>query len=201
MTLLLCFFVLLMTFSTFEKTTYMRLIGAFEVHAEDSLFDELQIKNTLVEPVLTPANAAEQGSRTPMEEQHERTKQVKDYELVTDMDAYKDRRVSYLPCGELFYGRGNRLTPEGKKRLRLIAAFAELVPCRIVIGERRPFGGDSRDQALGLARSASVMEGIMAGGGLGEERFSISLRGSAPQQSRQAEAVMEVVLLNDKVMW
>ena len=202
MTLLLCFFVMLLTFSTFEKDQYVRLIGAFDVHAEESLFDELEIRNSLVSPARTPIDAAEKGSHTPLEQKQERTDRPKDYEPITDMDAYKSRHALYLRSDELFYGQGNRLTPGGKRRLKLIATFAELVPCRIIIGERRPRSDDSYDRGLGLARSVAVMECLTQAGGaaLTPDRFGISPPAMAPQDSAGAGPVVEVVLLNDRMI-
>ncbi|MHC4561690.1 MAG: flagellar motor protein MotB [Planctomycetota bacterium] len=199
MTLLLCFFVMLLTFSTFEREEYVRLIGAFDVHAEESLFDEMEIRNSLIDPARTPIDAAEKGSHTPLERKQKRTDRPKDYEPVTDMDAYKTHRALYLRSDELFYGQGKRLTPAGTQRLKLIATFAELVPCRIIIRERRPRNDDSYGRGLGLARSVAVMECLTetGGGALTPDRFGISPRAMAAQDSAEDEPVIEVFLWND----
>jgi len=202
MTLLLCFFVLLLAFSTFDELSLQRLGAAFDTDRRATIFKDEKSKEQVTESPQTPTEDIKQGTRVTDNVYPNRDLAPKSREVIIGDDAYKDRRVVHLSSSMLFNGRGVELTIDGKKRLALIAEFLEVMPCRVIIGESRPPSavGPGYVPNIGLKRSWAVMDYLTNQADIDPKRFSVSADGSAFSQ-RSYQPTMEIVMLSRRIRW
>lgn len=194
MTLLLCFFVLLLTFSSFEEIKFEQLAGAFRTTANDSIDKNTRLdKESIIELPDRPNNTPF-GSDQPTPRDPDNFTPRPPIQIL-DVDVYRDRTVFYLPSDRLFWGQGTAMTPTGEAYLREISVFMGMVGSRIIIAESH--GGDQG--ALGIRRASVAMEYFIRAGRLQRPRFSIAAEVSASRNRFGGKAFLEVTLLNRKV--
>ena len=160
MTLLLCFFVMLLTFSSFDEVELQRLAGAFpSATSNDSVFPApREAKDSSVTPPERVVDVTEEGSETPTQIDRLATELPGRLPTVLDNDALKDRKVFYIPSQWLFFGKGSVLTAEGRAYLTTIAELMRMMPSRVVIvesgppSEGHPAGEARLDRALAVMR-------------------------------------------------
>lgn len=202
MTLLLCFFVMLLSYSTFDELSLQRLAAAFETEQRPTIFRDRKPAEQMAEPPEIPTEHIQQGTRIRDDVYPDRDLPPKSRDVIVADEAYKDRRVVHLSSSMLFSGRGVELTIDGKKRLALIAEFLEVMPCRVIIGESRPPSavGPGYVPNIGLKRSWAVMDYLTSHAEIDPKRFSVSADGAA--FSRQsARPMMEIVMLSRRIRW
>jgi hypothetical protein len=107
--------------------------------------------------------------------------------------AYQDRRTLRIPSSRLFWAEGSLLTPDGKQRLNLIAAYLKLLPGQVVVAENNPQGRVSSDRAM--ARAWAVAEYCQAGSGLPREQFGVALPEPDAGGGMDGEPVIEVTMM------
>ncbi|KPK86755.1 MAG: hypothetical protein AMJ81_00380 [Phycisphaerae bacterium SM23_33] len=200
MTLLLCFFVILMTFSSFDDAALSRLAGSFDYRAVDSPTDiKRTIKDSVVPPRPRQMDRTQVGSEQPAEELLKSIKNPRKPLNIAFTDAYRDKKLFHIASGSLFWGNGSSFVQSGRDRLRMIASFMTLVPCQVVIAEIP--GAEESEAALdrGLERAWSVMDYFTVQAALPAKRFHISAtHGQAPERFA-GQAVMEITLLAGSV--
>ncbi len=202
MTLLLCFFVLLLAYSTFDEFSLQRLAAAFETEQRPTIFKDERSVAQMVEPRETPTEHIEQGTRVRDDVYPDRDLPPKSRNVIVADEAYKDRRVVRLSSSMLFNGRGVELTVDGKERLALIAEFLEVMPCRVIIGESRPPSaiGPGYVPNIGLKRSWAVMDYLTNQVEIDPKRFSVSADG-AVFSGQSSQPMMEIVMLSRRIRW
>ncbi len=203
MTLLLCFFVMLMSFSSFDKAAKDRVAGAFRYPPRSELGEhERTIEDSLVRARPQRIDHTKEGSEMPTDDPFKDIKNPRRPEDILDADAYRDKQVLFIPSSRLFWAQGISFAPRGRDRLRLIASFARVLPCQLIVGEV-PTLAEARmapDAATerGLNRAWAVMQ-FLVRQGVAESRFHLSA-GQSPVPARFArEPVMEITLLADRV--
>jgi len=206
MTLLLCFFVLLLTFSSFDEESLKRFGGAFDYdHHESAIFEGQSVRDSMIEPIDHIADQAREGSETPTDmfvERDDGRRSSSKLRWIADSDAYRDRKVIHIPCNRLFRGRGRNLTGRGRRYLSMIAGFMKKLSCRVVISESSGRHGVSRSFALrraGLDRAWSVMAYLTEKEGLAKDRFNVSATSLAKGEDLRRGDVVELVLLARKI--
>jgi len=193
MTLLLCFFVLLVTFSSFEPVELSKLLGSFRYNTFESIFPG---QKTPLESMVLPQhgfNVTKEGSERPTDFPPQLVKNPKLHRPVVNLDAYKDLKVFNLKSEKLFWAKGSRLTDEGRGHLQDVAAFIRLVPCQVIIGECGPLADLSTDRRAGTERAWSIREFFTETEGLEGDRFHITARPTltgAPAGGRMVEIAM-----------
>ncbi len=191
MTLLLCFFVMLLTFSAFDENRLSHFFGSLKLMDHSSVFppDEDLIRS-VVPTSPHVVDRTPEGSDTPTDQFLKVLQSPQRSESLADTGAFRDRRVFYLPADELFWARGSGLTPSGREKLSLIAEMMKLIPSRVVVREIGDDGRARTDQA-GLERSQAVV-GFLAGKDVSRELLYISASGAdAPSRA----GLVEVSLL------
>ena len=203
MTLLLCFFVLLLTFSSFDEEAMKRFGGMFDYDLSASIIqDRNKLRDSAVEPQVHMMDRAREGSEKPTEEYLNdpgQPEQPPESNWIADRDAYRDRKIIHVPSERLFVSGGMVLTADGRKCLSEISRFMKMLPCRVVISEssagfRGP--GQAHWKRVGLSRAWEVMAHLTGQEGLAQERFNIS---ASHQVTPKAGAVVELVLLAGKI--
>ncbi|MBL7188344.1 MAG: hypothetical protein ISS70_18620 [Phycisphaerae bacterium] len=202
MTLLLTFFVLLLSFSSFDdkifrdlKIIYARAFTNIRVvrrRDRDAILDMPPIRY-IVE--------LDKGSEKPTSV---RGLQENLMSETPPVDLHRGMAF-LLSSKELFWGKGIVFSPEGRRTMDLVASFLKKVPSRIVISENGPADGLSSPH-FGLARAWAVMEYLTTKQDLDKERFSISQasgldRGNAEPGSMRSdsERTVEVVFLERSI--
>ncbi len=198
MTLLLTFFVLLLTFSSFDDKIYRQF--------EDTLFEDLpqiylQVRRSKAsflnpeEPLILAE--LEEGSEKPTLEGKSKINMV----MEKEPKEFSDKRIFYGDSEKIFWAEGTSLSKEGKITLALMGIFLRRVEGRVVVSENGFDDGD-RAERLGLARALTVVEYLTEQAGLDEGRFSISAVSTMDSSTRvqqKGTRALEIVILERSV--
>jgi chemotaxis protein MotB len=190
MTLLLTFFVLLLSFAGFGEKTLNGLgmsfanalpsIGQRDRSEEDSMWKNEQVKHR---EKLTKGTE----TRTLIEEDSGnfmREKKALDF---------RNLKVFTVPSDTVFWGTGSALTKTGYEILDAFVSFLQSAPNRVVISENGP---DSR--SLGLSRSWAVLDYMTKNDNLAESTFSISAAKTTKSPST-TQRMLEITLLEREI--
>ena len=204
MTLLLCFFVLLLTFSSFDEESLRRFGGAF---AADMLHAGIQEKPKLQDSLVESPDVSDRhasGSETASKQEENANEHDSPVSCwVPEQDAYCDRKIVHIPSSRLFR-QGGDLSEQGRNTLGVMAEFLAEMPCRVVISESGPrWGGTAVRRRVALGRAWAVMNHLTkskadGGRGLEKDQFSISISQQAPVAAGRAGSVVEIVMLTGR---
>lgn len=209
MTLLLTFFVLLLSFSSFDDKVFHRLKIIFCDALPVASPQEKPSKDALLEMMhVMPTEELDKGSEHPT-----LAKELEGY-LKEDKEPvdFHNRKVFLKPSKEVFWGKGTAISYQGRKTLASMAALLKEIPSRIVISENGR-NSEQDNKQLGLQRAWAVMEYLTTKQGLDKKWFSItatstlaeihpqkSSRGSlSEQENNQAQRILEIVLLERSI--
>jgi chemotaxis protein MotB len=198
MTLLLTFFVLLLTFSSFDERVFKKLrviyCDAFPtIHSrirasKESLLEIEQLR--YVEDIDKGSEKAtlENGSEGALIETH--------------TNDYKKHKVFLIRSDEVFWGKGTAMSQQGRETLSAFARFIKDSPENVVISENDL---QQNDLELSMARAWAVIEYLTKKEGLDIDRFSISAESTIGQtafelftlneQDNRPQRLLEIVLL------
>jgi chemotaxis protein MotB len=198
MTLLLTFFVLLLTFSSFDERVFKKLrviyCDAFPtIHSrkrasKESLLEIEQLR--YVEDIDKGSEKAtyEDGTEGALIERY--------------TNDYKKHKVFLIRSDKVFWGKGTAMSQQGREILSTFARFIKDMPENIVISENNL---QQNDPELSMARDWAVIEYLTKKEGLDINRFSISAGSTVGQtafelssldeQDNQPQRLIEIVLL------
>jgi len=207
MTLLLCFFVLLLTFSSFDEESLRRFGGAF---ISDQLRPGIEVKPRHNDSLVEPTEGIDRsmtGAEFPNDNTHRPAdRETPESHWLPEQDAYRDRKIIHIPSSRLFV-RGSDLSDRGRNTLNVVAEFLAEMPCRVIVSEstRRwtTKGGTVIGRRAGLNRAWAVVAHLTgtrrpAGPPLARERFSISTFQQARPVSASRGPVVEIVMLSGR---
>ena len=201
MTLLLTFFVLLLSFSSFDDKDFRKLKEFFckslpginnpDEKGKDAFILTRQILHT---------EEVDAGSEKPtlVKGLEDRLKQE------TEPVDFRRWRVFLISSKRIFWGKGAVLSSEGREIMTTMASFLEKVPGRVVISENEPQhllveDNNAGSQYFGLPRAWAVVEYLTTRQNLNKNWFSISAASIMPQESYGSdvpdERIVEIVLL------
>jgi flagellar motor protein MotB len=191
MTLLLTFFVLLLSFSTFGKKTLPKLGTSFaqclpsialtDIAEQDSLWYNKSTKHK---------EKLEKGSET----HTNADKSSSNYMSEKKPLDFRNLKVFSAKSSKVFLGNGSAFSKEGLEMLDALATFLSAAPSRVIISEN----GQGAQHQPGLERTLSVVEYLSKKKGVRKERFSISAR--TTMRSRQTdERILEITLLERNI--
>jgi chemotaxis protein MotB len=205
MTLLLTFFVLLLSFSSFDEKIFRKLQIIFmeSMPAVDK-------KGEKVKEAFLPTNQIEETPE--LEEGSEKPTLTKGYKDRSKKDTepadFRRRKVFLTPSEEVFWGKGTIVSSEGRRALAKMATFLEKMPGRVVVSENGPQSKDSIGQ-IGLTRAWEVVDYLTTKHNLNKERFSISSESTIARESlgssesvrsdSLSERTVEIVLLERSI--
>lgn len=205
MTLLLTFFVLLLSFSSFDN----RIFRSLKVGYSTALTTVSPIRKSdrdafLYIPPIRHIAELRKGSEKPTSEQELQDgllKETKIINLTTGM-------AFLISSKKVFWAKGNALSPEGRRIMDIMALFLRGSPSRVVISEN----GQTNNQAseyFGLPRALAVLEYLTKERKLNSNRFSISVEGTLAKKSvgnrrlsqapSETERTVEIVLLQRSI--
>jgi chemotaxis protein MotB len=196
MTLLLTFFVMLLSFSSFDPKDLTDVLEGFEQATQASPFaNKRPPREAYLPDNESLIDRTEHGSETPTFERLAPTTSPPAPQDPLSSDAYRDRRVLHIPSDLVFWGRGTALKPEAAEVLGQVARFLRLVPCRVAV---REIPGPRLTPEASLRRAVTVMRHFTETEGLPAERFVVSAAGPAPEKAPR-EAVLRIDMLNREV--
>jgi chemotaxis protein MotB len=170
MTLLLTFFVLLLSFSSFDKEVFdeFKTMLAGGLPSVNLASKYSKDASSLIERMRSRQHV-EQGSDRPTREQGKQA----GVETETKAVDFHRHKVFLISSEKIFWGKGTTISPAGHRVLATLALFLTEVQGRLVVSENLP-GSDNSDNELGLSRAWAVMEILTGKHGLDKGRFSIS---------------------------
>jgi chemotaxis protein MotB len=191
MTLLLTFFVLLLSFCGFDENVFTGLSTSFEKAL----------------PSIWPANTTQQDSMWKNEHVRNMEKANKGTETRTDATDsstnfmrekkpldFRNLKVFSVRSDSFFWGNGTAISGAGLEVLDAFAIFLRSFPSRVVISENGPGG----NRQMGLARAWSVLEYMTKKKGIKKEMFSITTSNMMRQNNR-TERMLDITLLDRNV--
>jgi len=152
MTLLLTFFVLLITFASFEDATLSALGRAFQQALPAVTESKDKDKESLYEDERArESEKIEQGTETPPLIRSQQSGRPHAEQKPLD---FKNLKVFSVDSARFFWGQGVALSQEGRMVLDALATFLHSEPSRVVISENSPTGPDDQ----GLQRAWAVVQ-------------------------------------------
>jgi len=201
MTLLLTFFVLLLSFSSFDEAVYWKLKIIYSTALSAIMPTKLSNREALNRQIeLKVAQEIEKGSEKPTLDEGLKNTLLKE-QGPAELDI---GRVILTPSSKLFWGKGRAISTGGRDWLALLALFLANVRNRVVISEYGPVT-DNDSEAYGLPRAWAVCEHLAAVHGLDPARLSISASSALPNRGEtnlvgaSSGRTVEILLLDRSV--
>lgn len=166
MTLLLTFFVLLLSFSSFDDRVFRNL----KVVYSDAFTSISPVRRSDRDSVIDMTRVTymielDKGSEKPT-----LAKGLNDGLLKkTDSVSIHGGAAFLISSKKVFWGKGTAFSTEGRRTMNLLASFLKSVPSRIVISENGPVG-DQGSAYFGLPRAWAIMEYLTSKQDLDTER-------------------------------
>ena len=187
MTLLLTFFVLLLSFCGFNDEVFIGIgnsfgnalssIGSHKKYEEDSMWRNQQVEH---KEKLTKGTEV----RTLTEED---TGNFMKEDKPLD---FRNLKVFTVPSTIAFWGSGSVITKTGREILDAFVIFLKSTPNRVVISENGP----DAERTLGLSRAWAVLEYMTTKKGLDKNAFSITASSTIRNPSK-VQRMLEITLL------
>jgi len=193
MTLLLTFFVLLLSFSSFDDKIFFKLRPYFIKQMPKVNRENLKSKNSLTEPTdFSRKKKPENGSESPTDPRNEKSGSMEE----TFNDDFSKHKVFTTASENFFWGTGKVLTSQGRDILSDIAEFLSMRLEKVVISENSV----NTEDKMELQRSWEIVE-FLVSKGTKRERLSITSNTTLKQQERmkQSGRMVEIALLGQKV--
>lgn len=186
MTLLLTFFVLILSFSSFRPKTLGSLASSF-AHAMPAVGLSFTSEKESVHKNQQTENLEKinEGSETRTVTDKSTTNFMKEKKPLD----FKNLKVFTVPSNRVFLGNGAVLSKEGKELCEKFVKFLRKMPSRIVISENG--GGYNKD--IGLTRALAILDAMTRGTGVSRSRFNItssSLMPDTPGDERYVEITL-----------
>jgi outer membrane protein OmpA-like peptidoglycan-associated protein len=190
MSLLMAFFVMLSTFSSFGPAEAQKLRKAMMAALAPNFYGGWYSfqPRTAAGPQAIAAGQSEKGSERPTLEETQGKGLLAD----TQSEDFRTRKVFVIESNKVFWGAGATLSRDGRDFLDTLAAFAAKVPGRIVIAENGP-GSDSE---IAYNRALRTLT-YLASRGVSKDRCCIGTRGTLPRQSADTERTLEIAILDE----
>ncbi|MFB0524966.1 MAG: flagellar motor protein MotB [Phycisphaerae bacterium] len=218
MTLLLTFFVLLLSFSSFDEEIFQKLKVIFADALPAVSQPDKQNKDAfLATQQIQHTEDISEGSEKPTSETGKQDHLKQESEPID----FRSRKVFVISSEKIFWGKGTAISLQGREVLATIASFLKQIPSRVVISEcpanseAQIANRDERraisDSQIGLHRAWAVVEYLVKKQHLDKNWFSISAASTVDarysildtrQESRndnQESRTLEIVLLERSI--
>ena len=205
MTLLLTFFVLLLSFSSFDERIFRKLKMIFS-GPSPSVSQSVQRNRDAFLPAMqiNYEEELDKGSEKPTLARGAEDNLKEEIET----DDFRNRKVFLVPSERIFWGKGAVISRQGGKILAIMASFLKEAPNRVVISEN-VWRIDGTSERSSLPRAWAVMEYLTTIQGLDQNQFSISAASTVTQEivrtdestpsGTQAKRMLEIVLLERSI--
>jgi chemotaxis protein MotB len=203
MNLLLTFFVLLVTFTSFDTKVLNKMETVFRQNFPTFMSQTNKEPKDAIIPttLLVSVERYEKGSETPTLTNGPESNSKKE----TPHNELRNGKVFLIPSKSIFLGKGTVISPQGKNFFSTMALFLKEVSGRVVISEH---GSDTTDNNLGFDRAWAAVDYLTKNLGLNKNKFSISAASIQPENSfnnsvnekeNETERTLEIVLLERSI--
>ncbi len=205
MTLLLTFFVLLLSFSSFDDRVFrsLKVLYSSALRTITPVLRSDKDAFLYLQPVRHVRDL-NKGSEKPTLDRGSPDGLMKETGLVD----LRNGLAFSISSKNVFWGKGTALSSEGRFTMDTMASFLREVPSRIVISEYGP-ADDQSSEHLGLPRAWAVMDYLISRQALDSKRFSLSAASTLAQGSSGSgdpdlarpptERTVEIVLLERSI--
>jgi chemotaxis protein MotB len=196
MTLLLTFFVMLLSFSSFDDKIFPKMESIF-TEGLSSIGPPLRRQDNALIPTLRIQHSEEpdQGSEKPtVDGQYESNPSSS-----LDFLSFQDQKVLLVPSNKVFLGLGTRMSRHGRQMLTDVSTLLEAVPNRVVVTEHAVEAGQA-DHDIGLTRAWIVTRFLTDQQGLDKRRFSISSMGTTDAETVRQSGLFATNSRNARVL-
>jgi chemotaxis protein MotB len=205
MTLLLTFFVLLLSFSSFDNRVFRSLRVVYSKALTSITPIRKSDRDALSSlPLIRIIAELNKGSEKPTSSQELEDGLLKE----TKMRDFTNGVAFLISSKKIFWAKGYALSQEGRHVMDLISPYLRASPCRIIISENGP-GNDNTGEFFGLPRAWALLDYLANEQNLNRDRFSISAEGifnkksfsnnSLDRGSLETERTVEIVLLQRSI--
>jgi flagellar motor protein MotB len=184
--LLMAFFVMLTTFSSFGPRESEKIRTIARLTVTPNYGWHRQIPQSALRPTRVAAGDGSTGSERPTLESADNGKSMKESYSAD----YKNAKIFVAESSGMFLAKGQAISPQGRGTLDKLAAYLGKVPGQIVIFEKGP----AEDTDLSVARAVSVVRYLQERG-IPKERCNISA--STMLEGVTAARQMEIVIANE----
>jgi hypothetical protein len=195
-TLLLSFFVMLTSFSSYDKQS-IKKINSISRQVKGNMFAIFNPRgrNYQIDAPVFPNQCGSQGSEKAFDSNDAHGSLTPDW--VPQTVAYRDRKVLRLPASKLFHVRGSGMTEEGMHCMELIGGFLTRSPSRVMVSVSNPDSADSPGggQGIWLDRQWAVARELARRSGTSVDEIGISA-GPAMAPSSSGEPQIVILLLS-----
>jgi chemotaxis protein MotB len=201
MTLLLTFFVLLLSFSSFDERIFrnLRLVFAKALPSTRRTVEKQKSAFIATEQIEATEEVGK-GSEKPTLAKG-RDDNLKEETEPVD---FQSRKVFLIPSKKIFWGKGTVISSEGRDIMATMASFLRKMPARIIVSENG-WADENNSEQFGLPRAWAVLEHLITKQGLDKNCFSISASSTAIQRNKlgraevDVERMLEIVLLERSI--
>ncbi len=196
-TLLLAFFVMLATFSSYSKDNLDRFAGAWTYLANYSILPGKNVSQESVVQMEKYMDWTPVGSEKPSHtESTDAIRAPRESFWMENMaNAYHERRTFMVPSVRLFWGNGSSLIPTGKSHLDMVVSFLKVMPGQVIVGESAVDDGSGTADGRSLSRSWEIVEYMARKGNLPYDRFSVGVCDDKSSRKVGGAPVTEITLL------
>jgi len=196
MTLLLTFFVLLISFSSFDEKVFQRMesalaegLGSVSISLKRQR-DALQTRQEIVYE-----QELDRGSETPTKD----GKYASNPSENLDFMNFRNQKIFLVRSEKIFWGRGTLVSLHGRRLFADIATLIEALPNRVVVSEY-DLGAGEAPADIGLERAWQIARFLTKRHGLDQTRFSISSAGTVPVSTIRASELFASATPTDRVV-
>ena len=187
--LLMAFFVMLTTFSSFgpEESEVIRGIRDVALQPNYGIFEKP--RKTSVASKSPAKSQADKGSEKPTLEENSGGGFSQ-----KNLDDFRSKKVFLMESKTAFVANSGTLSPQGREFLSTLALFVKSMPNRIIISE----SGPDNNNAFGIARSMVALRYLVEQG-ISADYCNIGAIGISPSENFQSERMLEIFLLEEDI--
>lgn len=198
MTLLLTFFVLLLSFSSFDNKVHTMFNDTVFGDLSDIFETKRRARQSMTErQQISPTEDIESGSEKPTNDEP----QSEDNRMFSkEPKTYHQKSVFVRESDKMFAGKTDTLSAKGRGVLEVLGKFLSKVPGRIVVSENGLSADFNPD--TGIKRAMVVVNYLSRESLIDKSRFSISMDTTLEKshdQLGQEERRLEVVILERSI--
>ncbi len=203
MTLLLTFFVLLLSFSSFDDRVFrnLRVLYASALTTISPMTRSDRDAFLFLPPVKELAEL-NKGNEKPTLDKEFKSGLLEE----TPPIDFHGGMVFSFSSKRVFLGKGMIFSPEGRQIMDMLALFLKGVPSRIVISENGPLDNNGGSEYYGMLRAWAALDYLSAKQNIDRGRFSISAKSTMIQDNspasqgnkpeKETERTLEILLLD-----
>ncbi len=201
MTLLLCFFVMLLSFSSFEEVELSQLRGIFRSRSFTSFFPIAKERNdSTVKPIRVDYDRTAAGAeKESIEKEIKSMDEIRSPDIDLSNEAFMGRQTFCISSRELFYGRGSCLTASGRDHLHKMAGYMRYMPTSQIVVAQGVGDGFTEDDSESFMRAWKIIDFLIYREGISGDRFTLADRPS-DNALKSAEPVMEITLMAKSIL-